>query len=114
MTRTESRLERRDVEGALEARCETVARQEADEAITRLLAEGGLTAEQRRTVRELAAAIAGDLLIQPVVDVDANDVDTRRAIQALFEVDGERGAVPPGAVSDAADLSHPAAGESES
>lgn len=107
-------MERRDVEGALEARCETVARQEADEAIARLLTKGGLTAEQRRTVRELAAAIAGGLLIQPVGAVDEVDVDTRRVMQALFEVDGESDAVPPGAVSDAAGLSRPAAGESES
>lgn len=114
VARTESRLERRGVEAALEARCETFARREADEAIARMSAEGGLTGDQRRIVRELAAAIAGGLLIEPVVDVDTDDVDTRRAMHALFEVDGDCETSPPRAVSDAADLSRPAAGESES
>jgi len=73
-------------------RAERIERREVAEAISALEARGGLTDEQRETVRLLGAAIARELTAAPESALERtarDDPATVRALARLFDVESE-------------------------
>lgn len=73
-------------------RAERIERREVGEAISSLEARGGLTDEQRETVRLLGTAIARGLTAAPESALDRtarDDPATVRAVARLFDVERE-------------------------
>jgi hypothetical protein len=73
-------------------RAERIERHEVAEAIAALEARGGLTDEQRETVRLLGATIARRVTAAPESAVElfgGNEPTTVRAVARLFDVEGE-------------------------
>ncbi|WP_176451409.1 glutamyl-tRNA reductase [Halorubrum sp. Eb13] len=73
-------------------RAERIERREVAEAISSLEARGGLTDEQRETVRLLGAAIARELTAAPESALEGTARDEPAAVRAvarLFDVESE-------------------------
>lgn len=76
----------------LRRRTEQIERCEAEEAVAKLEARGGLTDEQRETVRTLASALAREITAAPesaLKRTARSDRERARVIGRLFDVDDE-------------------------
>ena len=76
----------------LRRRAERIKQREIEEAISKLEARGGLTEDQRETVRTLAAALVRDLTAAPesaLKRTARSDRERARIIGRLFDIDTE-------------------------
>jgi len=73
----------------LERRAESVKRDELEEALSELDRRGGLTAQQRRVVSELAATLAHAVVAEPKLAArdPRCEPETVRTIAWLFDID---------------------------
>lgn len=73
-------------------RAERIERDEVDEAISKLEARGGLTDEQRETVRRLGSVLARRITTGPestLTRISRNDRATVCTVAKLFDVESE-------------------------
>lgn len=88
----EPRASSNHLQQRLRRRTERIKRRETEEAISKLEARGGLTEDQRETVRTLAAALVRDLTAAPesaLKRTARSDQERARVIGRLFDIETE-------------------------